>query len=802
MSEDARPAAHKYAAIGLVACSMLMHEILLTRICALRLYFHFAFLVISNCLLGLGASGALLAIHQERFRREPRLWLGRFTLMYAISLPCTFFFLRGFPLPPDLVLSEPSHFLALSAFNLVGALPFVFGGAVVGMILSFDAKHVDRLYAVDLVGAGIGCIGCPLLLPRIGAGGVFVCTALLALAAAMIVVGKRWGVPVLAAGAVLFGLGLASLPSLDRRFPIPSKGWIDLARAFERVYRLGAPYSVWTSNSRIDLVRAPAEIPAFIFMRGSNRRGLPKDPPWASISQDATAGTMIANFSQQPQALALLDRTMYSAAYRLEDRPRVLVIGLGGGNDVWAAKQNGARSVKAIELNWPIVAIHEKVMRSYSKSLVEDRSVRFVVDEGRSALMRETQHYDVIQMSGIDTWTALASGAYVLAENYLYTREAIASMYMHLAPGGILQIARFAETMEALRLLSNIHAALTSLEAPDLASSVMALATSDKMMAIELKRGTFTQQEQQSTLDFAQRSGIDVVYMPSRRSTGPLEDFIRSSDKQRIIDAFPMDISPTNDDRPYFFNYTKWRQPIESIRYLGHIPSVSQGNPFFILSQLLLSIVLSAALILVPLAKRVHLQGRRARGYLLYFSGLGLGFISIEIAVIQKLTLFLGQPVYSLTVTLFSLLVFTGLGSLGLAGRFGRLGRGDRRIWLVPLAIALYLGLFALGSETLVARGIGLSLPLRISLTTLSLAPLGLLLGVPFAYGMRLLDQEAPELAPLAWAINGCLSVVGSILTVVISMNFGFASVLWTAAAVYIAAFASLWVGRAPLADA
>jgi hypothetical protein len=802
MSEDARPAAHKYAAISLVACSMLMHEILLTRICALRLYFHFAFLVISNCLLGLGASGALLAIHQERFRSQPRSWLGRFTAAYAASLVLTFFFLRGFPLPPDLVLSDPRHFLALSAFNLVGALPFVFGGTAVGMILSFNADRVDRLYAVDLVGAGIGCIGCPLLLPQIGAGGVFVVTALLALVAAMVVIGRRWGVSALVAAAVLLGLGLSSLPSLDRRFPIPSKGWIDLARAFERVNRLGAPYSVWTSNSRIDLVRALKEIPAFIFMRGENRQGLPPDPRWASISQDATAGTMIADFSQEPQSLALLERTMYSAAYRLKDRPRVLVIGLGGGNDVWAAKRNGARSVKAIELNWPIVAIHQKVMLSYSQKLVEDPSVRFVVDEGRSALMRETQRYDVIQMSGIDTWTALASGAYVLAENYLYTREAIASMYTHLAPGGILQIARFAETMEALRLLSNIHAALSALHAPDLEQSVIALATTDKMMAIQLKKGVFTPQEQQSTLDFAQRSGIGVVYLPGRPSTGQVEDFIRSKDKQRIIDAFPMDITPTHDDRPYFFNYTKWQHPVESIRYLGHIPSVSQGNPFFILTQLLLSIVLSAGLILVPLAKQVHLQGPCARRYLAYFSGLGLGFISIEIAVIQKLTLFLGQPVYSLTVTLFSLLVFTGLGSLGLAGQFGRLGRGDPRIWLVPLGIALYLGLFVLASEALVTRCIGLSLPLRIAITTLSLAPLGLLLGVPFAYGMRLLDQDAPELAPLAWAVNGCLSVVGSILTVVISMNFGFASVLWTAAAVYIAAFASLWAGRAPLTAA
>jgi hypothetical protein len=787
--------AHKFAAIGLIACSMLMHEILLTRICALRLYFNFAFLVISNCLLGLGASGALLSVYQDEWKKAPRLWLGRFCATYLVSLVFTYWFLLRFPIPSDLVLSDPSHLVSLTAYNLAGAVPFVFGGTVVGMLLTFDVEDVSRLYAVDLIGAGIGCAGCPLLLPHVGAGGVFILTVLLALAATVVVLYERWKRSAVIAGTVLGGAGLVLLPVFDHLFPVPSKGVIDFARAVESTLHLGPPFSVWTANSRIDMMRQPKRQPGQFFMMGANGEGLPIPPLTAGIAQDAMAGTTIGNFSGNPETLEILKRTMYSAAYRQKAAPKVLVIGLGGGNDVWAAKINGARSVKAIELNWPIVEIHKKALRNFSANLVNDPSIEMVVGEGRSALMRETARYDVIQMSGIDTWTALASGAYVLAENYLYTKEAISSMYRRLEDGGILQIARFAETMEALRLLSNIRAALYPLGVADISQSVIALSTPDRMMAVEVKKGTFSAGEQRSVIDYAEQAGIHVAYMPSIPTEDEVGNFVRAADPWPIIDAFPMNIAPTTDDQPYFFSYVKWQHPFDSVSHMGDVPSVSQGNPFFILSQLVLSVLLSALLIFLPVSRRADLPKDGKGRFFVYFAGLGLGFVFIEISVIQKLTLFLGQPVYSLTVTLFSLLVFTGLGSLTLGARFTP---GDRRIWAVPLGLAAYLGVFLALSSFFVSDLIGLPVGVRILLSALALAPLGFLLGIPFAHGLAVVNAYHPSLTPWAWAINGCSSVVGSILTVIVSMNFGFRAVIATAAVVYLTAFAALLRGGAP----
>jgi hypothetical protein len=765
--------------IGLVACSMLLHEILLTRICALRLQFHFAFLVISNCLLGMGAAGTLLSLKHDQFFSETRSWLTRFCWGYVIALLVTYVFLVSFPLPADVSISNVRHLLALSLFNLVGALPLFFSGLVIGLLLSANAAKAGRLYAVDLSAAGLGCIACPTLLPLVGAGGVFTTSVLLAFVACVALEWHRAGTLLRGVAVALALVGLGALPHVDAWLPVTSKA--GAAGSGQRIR------SVWTSNSRIDLVTSErCTWPQF--MRGKNK-SVPLPRECAQIAQDATAATTISNYSDDQPAREGLRRTMYAAAYRLKQQPRVLVIGLGGANDVWTAKATGARSVKAIELNWPILDIHRHVLRRYSRRLVEDPSVTFVADEGRSALMRDRNRYDVIQMTGIDTWTALASGAYVLAENYLYTREAIAAMYAHLEPDGILQISRFAFATEAMRMVSNIHAALASSGNPSIEHSIMALSTPDVMMALQIKKGVFSAAEQDSTAAFANENGLEVIYLPGQPRPGLIDAFIRTPDKQRAIDDFPLDITPTADDRPYFFNFLRWQDPLASFGLIDAPPSVSQGNPAFILTQLLISILLSAGLIVLPLARGQGFPQRSARPFLWFFAALGLGFIMIEVAVMQKLTLFLGQPVYSLTVTLCALLVATGLGSLLIGGR---IDLTSRRIVFVPIGIAIYLALLNLGLSRIVGQLIGLSLPLRITVTVLLLTPLGLLLGVPFAYGLRVAESVDRRIAAWGWAVNGCLSVVGSIVAVVVSMNFGFSTVLWFAAIVYPLAFMSL----------
>lgn len=781
---------YKYVVIALTAGSLLMWEILLTRICAMRLFFHFAFLVISNCLLGIAASGSLITLYQEEWKRNERRILQLCSGAYLVSLVAAYVFLLNFPLPDTPDLGNPRDFLVFTLFNAAGAVPFFTGGLVIGMIISFNAAQVNRLYGADLVAAALGCISLPFLMAGFGAGGVFIVICALALLASLAALPPAQRKLSIALGAAGVVLGAWQLPGFDARYRIPIK-MFDLTEDL-RVYAQIPDFSAWSTNSRIDLMPERFTKP-FIFTRGSRTKGLPPIPEQRLILQDSSAGTFIVNFTDSPEALEILERSTYSAALRLKESPRVFIIGAGGGNDVWAAQRAGAAHVKAVELNAPILTIHREVLPHYTRAIFTDPRIEWVLGEGRSALERDGELYDVVQMTGIDTWTALTSGAYVLAENYLYTREALVTMLNHLADGGIVQISRMAASMEALRMVSNFHAAFQELGRDDLDKSMIALTTSDFTMSFLVKNGAFSSEEIASTKRFAKQSGIRIVYLPGHQTGTPVARFLRSKQKQTFIEDFPRDISATSDDRPYFFNFTRWDRPFRSGLFIDETASVSQGNPLFILMQLATSLVLSSLLILLPAYRLRGFPGAGAGAghYLLYFAGLGLGFILFEIAAIQKLTLFLGHPTYSITVTLFSLLLFTGIGSLVFAYR---LAVDDARCWIVPIAIAVGIATLVFTSPWLVSSLIGLALPLRVAITVLLLAPMGLLLGIPFAYGIRILDARSPGLIPWAWAINGCFSVIGSILTVVISMNLGFNVVLALSGTIYLGAF---WAIRA-----
>ncbi len=728
----------------------------------------------------------MITLLRDRFGRDPRRWIYIFSVLTFVSFGLTYAFLLWFPINPSVVLAN-RELGRFTFFNLVAACPFFFAGTVVGLILTDNVARVNTVYAADLAAAAFGCFLSPFLLWSVGAGGSIVFISLLTLAAVVIAAppgGMRtWALSI----ALPVGLvGVVLLPRLDQMYPVPGKGALALM-GNDQVRLLAPEYSRWSSNSRIDLLPWPAFMHT-LFGSGTRAQAMPI-PEEKIIYQDCDAATAILNWSEKPELLEAIKATSYSASYRLKDKPRVFVIGLGGGNDVWAAKVNGAGSVRAIELNQQILDIHLGPLARYSRLLTSDPSIEFVCAEGRSALMRDPGTYDVIQMTGIDTWTSLVSGAYMLAENYLYTREAIQTMYQHLAPGGILQITRMARDMEALRLLSNISAAFDHMGIGGLANSVMCIQSDNGMlMTIMVKNGTFTPDEIERTRSFVGDNGLVPIYFPDQPGPGLVQDFVRSGDKARFIREFPRNIAPTTDNSPYFFNYYKWRNLFAAAPLVYEPTFVAQGNPVFILSQLLISLGVAFVLIVLPLALSHRTpMGRAYRGQTLaYFSCLGVGFIFIEIALMQKLTLLLGHPIYSLTVTLFSLLIFTGLGSALSTNWF----RSGERLWIVPAGVAVLLLAFVFGSPWMVSRLIGFPLSVRIAATVLVLAPIGLLLGVPFAYGMRVLSEVNPSLVPWAWAVNACLTVIGSILTVILSMNFGFNVVLVSAIVIYGIAFA------------
>ncbi|MBK8096411.1 MAG: hypothetical protein IPK26_04845 [Planctomycetes bacterium] len=445
--------------------------------------------------------------------------------------------------------------------------------------------------------------------------------------------------------------------------------------------------------------------------------------------------------------------------------------------------------IKGIELNQSILDVHQGVGQAFSKPLLDDPRVQLVCDEGRSALGRETTSYDVVQLTGIDTWTALNSGAYVLAENYLYTQQACAAMYERLADGGILQITRMAATAETVRLMHNMYAGLPAAAQADFAQRIAALGSPDGLIAVMLKKGRWSAEETAKLTAFADDCGLQKVVIPGVACGSHPEEFVQSKDRAAFVASHEFDIRATTDDWPYFFSFVRWDQPEKAAEYLHKPTWVVQGNPLFLQNQLFYSALAALLLIVLPvLFRRGSSSGSRAGAvpFLLYFAGLGVGFIGIEVALIQKFTLLLGQPLYSIVVTLFGILVFTGVGSW-LSAHV--LARNVLRSRWIPVGILLFLCVVVFGSESIVQACLAQPLWVRAGVTIAVIAPLAVLLGMPFAHGIALVEKTNPSFVPWAWAVNGSTTVVGSIATVIVSMRWGFSAVMLIAAAIYFLAF-------------
>ncbi len=781
-----RSPARDFAVLALVAAATLLWEVLVTRLCALRLAFHYGFLIVSNGLLGMGAAGSLLFALRPRIAAAPDRWLARFAIAALVSLPLAHLWMVRFPIDPDLRVDSLASLPSFVLYNLGAALPFLTGGLVIGHLLTVHAGRIHRAYAWDLAGAAVGAVLCPLLLWSLGAAGASACaTALLAAGAVLAVDGARLRRLVGGVGV----LALAAAPVAEQALPVPSSNEIRYKRG-QRV-RLGDEkvYSRWSALSRVDVYRvAPEE--RGMFMDGPVVADHPEEQLF--ITQDSSAGTFLHDFTGTPEGLANLRLSLYGLGAEVLAAESVFVIGAGGAADLWGAVEGGARRVKAVELNRQIVDLHEDVFAERSRALLERPGVEIVHAEGRAALLRETERFDLLQMSGIDTWTALASGAYMLAENFLYTVEALGDMFAVTGPEGAIQVTRLSGEVEVLRLLGVVHEAWRRVSTARFEECVAVVHAGD-FASVLCRKVPFTAEQLARLEAYVERAGMGLDHGPGRVRGGVVEAFVRADDKAAFQASVPSRIDPVFDDRPYFFHFNRFLDWAGARELLNAPASQVQGNPLFVLVQLAVAALLSALLLLLPLRGRARVEAGAPIGAALgYFLAVGVGFVAIEVTLMQELTLLVGHPVHSITVTLASILVATGLGSFLTRRSFAR---ADAPFLAVPIALAvLAIAWNGLGPD-LVRWGAAQETPVRLVLGALVVAPFGLVLGVPFAHGIALLERRAPSLVPWAWAINAAGTVVGSIVTALASMELGFSVVLLAGVACYLGA----WLARASL---
>ena len=750
--------------LGLTSFAALLLELALTRLFSVVLFYHFAFLAISIALLGLGAGGVFAYLFKTRLARtDTRTLAARLCIDNAILV---FIVLEVVLHVPVALTVSGRNFLHLTALYVVSALPFFLTGLLFSVVFARETWRVPRLYAADLSGGALACLAVVPLLNWIGGPNTILAAAVVMAAAAMVWAASS-NARMVGGGLVAVFVVLIAANHSNRLIDVVyAKGmlrdpaWVEFAR--------------WNALSRVEV----------------DRQGQAK-----AIVIDADASTYIMNCDLTHWHGSDWEHDLMSAPPALANvlRPRgeFAIIGPGGGVDVLRAVANGSPSVTGIEIN-PIIA--NTIMRGryadYAQHLYERPDVHIHVTDGRSYLRSTPQQFDVVQMTLVDTWASTAAGAFALSENNLYTVQAFREYFQHLQPDGMVAITRweFRQPREALRVVAVAMEALHSLGVADpahnfIVASQGALDEDGIPVVVLAKKTAFTAEEESAVqAHFDEYDELEPLYLPSEPAIwqaghNPFTELIASNDPYRFAQGYAYNVAPVTDNAPFFFFTLKAGQILGQQALQHGIDWKVNLGVLVLILVLVISVAAVVGFLILPLALQ---GGRQSPLPLLYFVAVGLGYILVEIAFIQRFVLFLGHPTYALTVVIFLLMLSSGAGSL-----FSRhwLSRTEKA-WmpLVLVVIGLVAGVFFLPG--VLVRWVGLAFSYRLVVSGMLLVPLGFVMGMPFPTGLRALSarpvSEVPSGATVAdnavewaWAMNAAASVLGSVLAMVIAIEFG-----------------------------
>lgn len=786
----------------LVACVTLAVQVLVHRMVAVKLVNNFVFLVISLTMLGFAVSGVVLTRWQDALQDRRDDVIAAAGALFALTLLAAAAAFYHAPSPDQLSMVRwatsrqgfMAAFLLCVPLAFLYAVPFVFCGLILGLLLSAEDLPVRRIYALDLLGSATGAFA---VIPMIGAMGV----ERAALASGLVMVAgttglarprsaRARGLALLAAAAV----GLAALAErqvFDMRYPSNSV----LGQAQDPASGFVLEHVAWDPVARIEVSRIPTPDPGTVpwpYLVGD-------DPAFLArfkriLTQNNTAFTYAVEYDGTRASLAGIERTLYAAAYPALSvpRPRVLVIGVGGGFDVLTALYFDAAEVTGVEVNRATVDVLTRTYRDYFAPWVADPRVRLVHAEGRHFLASTARGFDVIQLSGVDTAAGTPAAAHVFSENYIYSAEAFDLYLSRLSPSGILNMMRqeYRPPREMLRALTTAVGALRRAGVAHPAAHVAMVTARDGLFsALLLKRSPFAEDELQRLRAWAGGSPFFEVSAAPGANAPPrnvYQAFLGLDDPGReaaFLALYPFDVRPADDDRPFFFKYSYWWH------VLSRQPVVRDSVPVMELSLLMLLGLVSLAAVFCIAVPLRHLtrKGARAPGarrFAVFFACIGLGYLAIEMALLQKFGLFLGHPNYALSVVLAALLLATGLGSLFSA----RILRAAGSVRVLALALAAVVVLEQALALRRLPDLIGLAFPLRVLVVSGLVAPIGVLLGTFFPTALDRLKGEASPFAPWAWGINGIFSVVAPLLSVGVSMTWGINALLLGALPFYLVA--------------
>ena len=775
--------------IAVISCASLLLELALTRLFSVVLFYHFAFLAISVALLGLGGGGVFAYIFRDRLSRWTIAQLsGSLLCANAIIILVVLEVVLHSAVSLNL---ELRNFGKLTVLYLAAAVPFFITGFLFSIIFARETEQIPRLYGFDLIGGALACILLVPVLNVLGAPNAVLCSAFLMAVAAVAwstTLRVRW-----AAGLIAVAyLALIGVNHSGRLIDIIyAKGmrrdasWVEFAR--------------WNALSRVEVDQVG--MAKYIVIDADASTAIMNVDP-ALWDHDLPVGSDPGTWKQSSPFNWKSDLMNAAPSFANVLRPRgdFAIIGPGGGVDVLRAVANGSRNVTGIEIN-PLIAntIMRGLYANYAFGLYDRPGVRIHVADGRSFLRSSRDRFDVVQMTLVDTWASTAAGAYALSENNLYTVEAFREYFDHLRPDGMIAITRweFRQPREALRVVSQAMEALHELGVADPARNFIVasdgpLDQDGRPVIVLAKKSSFTADELRAVADHVQaHPKLVPLYLPGNaNASNPFTGLIQSNDPRAFAAAYQYNVAPVFDSSPFFFFTLKTANAIADLRGTRGGMDWRVNLGIVILGMVLaISLFAVLAFLIIPLALEPHASRPRVLP-LGYFIAVGLGYILVEITLIQRFVLFLGHPTYALTVVIFLMLLASGGGSLTARRWTARLQTLRPALLLIIVGVLGYLGLLPLILRAL----IGLAFPIKLLVSGALIVPLGFVMGMPFPQGLRMLDESSATTGGLtewAWAMNAAASVLGSVLAMVVALHFGLNVTLFCGAMAY--ALASLF---------
>lgn len=761
-------------------------EITLTRILSVSTWYHLAFFCLATAMLGMTAAAVTVFLAPRWFEAERRAAsVARACLGFAVATPLSLFLLCVLPLA---LWPDPMSVLLFLFATAVCALPFYFSGLAISAVLTRFELPPGRIYGADLLGAATGCLFVLVGLEAFDAPTLVLICGAVGVPAALAYTWDHHEYDTRAAVAIgvlsLAAIG-ANLSMEPRIRPIFVKGQLDLAG--------DAVVDEWNSFSRVVVEPQIVAEPAYWGRspRAPEDRLIPRYP----MHIDGLAGTSLGRFGSKAD-IEHLRYDVTNVAYALRPGGSAAVIGVGGGRDIQSALLFGYAPVRGIDVNPIFIELLEGRFRDFAGLGGRD-DVQLVVDDARSHLARSSDRFDLIQMSLIDTWAATGAGAFTLSENALYTVEAWQIFLDRLSDDGLFTVSRWYDPQhlgETGRLVSLAAATLLERGVAD-PSRHLAMATVGNVSTLIVSVRPFSRADVAELEAVARRLDFGLPLVPGRpienrvlravATAGSVEALL-----ERVADE-PLNYLPPRDETPYFFNMLRFgRLDLAEVSSEG----TTAGNLLAtaVLTVLIASLAVMAILtIALPLWLR---DGAAAAAPVrpagaVYFSAIGAGFMLLEVGLLQRLSVFLGHPVYALGILLFSLIASTGLGSL--ASERLPLTRAPGRQLFALATVVLITGLgIALGAPTASFEGSAQGIKIAVAMVTI--APAGLLLGCYFPTGMQLCSAGGADPTPWYWALNGIFGVLASALAVFISIYSGIATNFHLAAICYASAGVAL----------